>query len=371
MVDTSPGPVAPAYEGPCVASLVPALLGAGEREGPAWLPEPARHPRQLVLLVVDGLGWYQLQERATTAPSLASMTGGPITSVAPTTTATALTSITTGLLPAEHGVIGYRVQIGEGEVLNVLRWRTAAGDASGTVPPAAFQPQPAFAGTPVPAITRTEFQRTAFTAAHLSGSRLRGWRVASSIGVEVEQALQAGEPFVYAYYDGLDKVAHERGLGAHYEAELHFVDQLVDEVCNRLPDGAALLVTSDHGQVMVGSATISLPPELLADLVLQSGEGRFRWLHARPGAVRRVAEAASALYSDVAWVLTRDEVVEAGWFGGPLRPEVQRRLGDVALVASAPVAFNDPDDPGELSLASRHGSLTREEMWVPLLAWSP
>jgi hypothetical protein len=371
MVDAAPDPVAPAYEGPCVAGLVPALLGPGERESRDWLPAPALHPHQLVLLVVDGLGWYQLQERAKLAPGLASMTGGPITSVAPTTTAAALTSITTGLSPAEHGMIGYRVQIGEGEVLNLLRWRTAAGDASGTVPPGAFQPQPAFGGTPVPVVTRSEFAATGFTAAHLSGSRLRGWRVASSIGVEVERALRAGEPFVYAYYDGLDKVAHEQGLGAHFEAELRFVDQLVEEVCNRLPPGAALLVTSDHGQVMVGNATITLPPELLADLVLQSGEGRFRWLHARPGAVRRVADTASALYGELAWVMTREELIEQGWFGGPLRPDVERRLGDVALIARAPVAFNDPADPGELTLASRHGSLTREEMWVPLLAWGP
>ena len=34
------------------------------------------------------------------------MTGGPITSVVPSTTATALTSITTGLSPGEHGVVG-------------------------------------------------------------------------------------------------------------------------------------------------------------------------------------------------------------------------------------------------------------------------
>lgn len=354
-----------------MAGLVPALLGPGEREGVEWLPGPARHPRQLVLLVLDGLGWYQLQERTALAPGLASMTGGPVSSVAPTTTAAALTSIATGLSPAEHGIIGYRVQIGEGEVLNVLRWRTPAGDASRTVPPGAFQPHAAFAGAPVPAITRSEFAATGFTQAHLSGSRLRGWRVASSIAVEVERALRAGEPFVYAYYDGLDKVAHEQGLGAHFEAELRFVDRLVEDLCNRLPDGAALLVTSDHGQVMVGDATISLPPELLADLLLQSGEGRFRWLHVRPGAIRRVTDTATALYGEVAWVMTREEVVEAGWFGGPLRPDVQRRLGDVALIARAPVAFNDPADPGELTLASRHGSLTREEMWVPLLGWAP
>ena len=59
-------------------------------------------------------------------PTLAAFEGGPITTVAPSTTATALTSITTGLTPGEHGLVGYRIDVG-GEVLNVLRWATSGG----------------------------------------------------------------------------------------------------------------------------------------------------------------------------------------------------------------------------------------------------
>jgi hypothetical protein len=370
VADAALEPVLPSYGGACVASVVPALLARKEGRGPAILPDAARQARQVVLLVVDGLGWEQLQERASLAPHLVSMPGRAITSVAPTTTAAALTSITTGLAPAQHGVLGYRVHVGDGAVMNVLRWRTPAGDARRLVPPAGFQPRPAFSGVPAAAVTRSEFGATGFTAAHLAGARIRGWRVPSSIAVEVGAALRAGDRFVYAYYDGLDKVAHERGLGEHFAAELEFVDRLVAGLCDRLPAGAALVVTSDHGQVMVGEATIDLPPALAVDVALQSGEGRFRWLHVRPGALRRVVEAARSLYGELAWVLTREEVAQAGWFGGRLRAGVERRLGDVALVARAPVAFNDPSDPGELMLKSRHGSLTPAEVWVPLLAWA-
>jgi hypothetical protein len=48
---------------------------------------------------------------------------------------------------------------------------------------------------------------------------------------------------------------------------------------------------------------------------------------------------------------------------------VAARLGDVVLVPFAPMAFLDPADTGELRLKARHGSLTAEEMLVPLLAW--
>ena len=366
MLQTRPVPVVPDYGGSCVDAIVPSLL-APSAEARAWMPEPVRGAGQVVLLVLDGLGWEQLAERAALAPVLSGMQGGPITSVAPTTTATALSSITTGLPPAQHGVVGYRMRVAERDVLNVLRWQTAAGDARETHDPAAVQPRPAFGGTCPPVVTRAEFASTGFTTAHLAGARLHGWKLPSALVVEVRRLLAAGERFVYAYYDGVDKVAHDRGFGEYYDAELAFADQLVGAVAAALPEGATLVVTSDHGQVQVGGAGIPVHPSLMDDVDLLSGEGRFRWLHARPGTVNRLAEAAHRLYDDVAWVRTRREVIEEGWLGGAPAPEVERRLGDVALVPFASVAFLDPADVGESRLVCRHGSLTSAEALVPLL----
>jgi hypothetical protein len=135
-----------------------------------------------------------------------------------------------------------------------------------------------------------------------------------------------------------------------------------------LPAGAVLAVVADHGQVDVGDAVIGLAPQV-ADLTnLLSGEGRFRWLHARPGGVDRLEQAAHDLYDGVAWVRTRREAVAEGWFGGALSPEIEARLGDVVLAARDPVAFLDQADTGEYRLRSRHGSLTPAEMLVPLVA---
>ncbi len=365
---TGKEPVLPAFGGPCLSSLAPAILAHLDGSGaPGWLPEPARRARRIVLLVLDGLGWEQLGDHQRDAPVLASLVGGPITSVAPTTTATALTSITTGLPPAEHGIAGYRMRTSEG-VLNVLRWTVAGGDARRTISPQSIQPHRPFAGRPVPVVSRAEFAGSGFSEAHLAGLPLYGWRVPSSIGVEVSALLEAGEPFVYAYYDGVDKVAHERGLGEHYRAEVGFADWLVGDLLARLPADAALLVTADHGQVEVTAPPIELGGDLEPHLEGLSGEGRFRWLHAKPGHAEALAERCRERFADVAWVRTLEEVVEEGWFGGRLRPEVAARLGDVALVARVPVAFVDPADTGELRLVARHGSLTSAEMLVPLLA---
>ena len=103
---------------------------------------------------------------------------------------------------------------------------------------------------------------------------------------------------------------------------------------------------------------------------LLSGEGRFRWLHVRKGSIDDAVAVADEAHGDEAWVRTREQMIDDGWFGGPLTPEAARRLGDVALVAHAPVAFLDPADTGETRLLGRHGSLTSAEMAVPFVAWA-
>ena len=206
---TPPDPVLPDYAGACLTNVVPALRGARDN---SWIPEPARDARQIVLLVLDGLGWEQLGTRRALTPNLSTMTGGPITSVAPTTTTAALTSITTGSPPASHGILGYRLHVGEAGVLNVLRWSTPDGDARATIDPAAFVRRAPFNGDAVPVVTRAEFGATGFTLGHLAGVSLRGWRMPSSIPVEAAAALNEGAPFVYCYYDGVDKIAHDKGF---------------------------------------------------------------------------------------------------------------------------------------------------------------
>jgi len=361
-------PVLPDYGGASVHHLIPALVGRRPSVPlPPWMPAVVGEARQVVLLVLDGLGWEQLQTRWALAPTLRSLTGGPITTVAPSTTATALTSITTGLTPGEHGVIGYRIEV-HGEVLNVLRWATGAGDARRRIPPTQFQPVAPFLGANIPVVTKAEFAGSGFSLAHLAGVRQIGFRLPSSMVVEVRRLLLGGEPFVYAYYEGIDKVAHEYGLDEHYDAELAAADHLVGELRAALPDDAVLLVTSDHGQVHCDDLLV-VPDAAVLDLVaLQSGEGRFRWLHARPGAAGELLAAAAEAHGDVAWVVPVEQVRDEGWFGLRLSQDAADRVGDVALVAREPIAFDDPTDSGPFRLVCRHGSLTAAEMYVPLLA---
>ena len=101
MTQTIEQPILPDYAGANVRGIVPALLGPSSwaTSLPSWMPEPVSRARQVVLLVLDGLGWDQLQERRDIAPTIAALAGGPVTTVAPTTTATVwiLSNRTNGL----------------------------------------------------------------------------------------------------------------------------------------------------------------------------------------------------------------------------------------------------------------------------------
>jgi hypothetical protein len=319
----------------------------------------------VVLLVLDGFGWDALDTYRAILPALNGLDGGPVPTVVPSTTATALTSLTTGLPPSQHGVVGFRVRI-DGSVLNILSWQ---GESRHPPDARTVQRNTPFLGREVPVVTKSEFRASAFTDVHLRGARFYGWAAMSSLVEHCRRLTQAGEEFVYAYYPGVDTVAHAHGLhDGFYEAELVAADRLVGDLLGVLGPSCALVVTSDHGQVHVGPDGW-LPLDALAEMMEAcSGDGRFRYLHARRGAAPALVEAARAVHGAHAWVLSRDELLDEGWLGPDPAPVTRRRVGDVVLAARDAVAFVDPALEREARLVSAHGSLTPAEMLVPVVA---
>ena len=358
-------PVLPVYGGGCVADIVPAVLEPGPAP-PRFLPPEVIDARAVVVLVIDGLGWEQLAAHSDIAPTLAGMAGGSVTTVVPSTTSAALTSIVTGTAPGRHGIVGYRVAFPAGK-LNILRWTTPEGDARDLIAPEGVQVMPPFMGHRAPAVIMSGFIDSGFTRAHLGGARLSGYLVLSGLAVEVARLLAGGESFVYAYYDGPDRVAHEYGFDDRYRAELRACDRVVADLLSELPAGSALVVTSDHGLVDCTGGTVEIDAEVKALAAAESGEARFRWLHARPGRARSLLEAARAAHGGQAWVMAADAVVEEGWLGPAVTDQARSRLGHVALVARGDVAFTHSDDSTPETLKGRHGSVTAAEMLVPVL----
>ena len=202
----------------------------------------------------------------------------------------------------------------------------------------------------------------------MSDGRLHGYENRDELVSETVTLINSGEPFVYVYWDGIDLTGHEFGFSDRYEEELFSCDLMVKEILNRVGPEVALFITADHGQVSVGDNLVALSKEVTSLIEFQSGEPRFRWLHARQGASRELFQAAKEQFESLAWVMSADEVVNEGWFGPKVTKAARTRFGDVALVAREPVAFLDAAEVMSIELICRHGSLTADEMYVPAIS---
>lgn len=362
----------PRYGHSTLADLLPSIGAHLQMPGDDVLLLPGAD--RYVVLLVDGLGWQLLRRAIREVPYLADLLGDgrPITSGVPSTTVTSLTSLGTGLTPGQHGMAGYTCRVpATGEILNALVWDSA-------VAPRDFQSQPTYferlrdAGVSVSSVAPQRFRGSGLTWAALRGPAFYGIDDERDeqrrIDLICSAALSAERSVVYAYERELDHTGHT--LGCESEAwlrHLRRIDAFCERLREQLDDDVRLIITGDHGMLDIpkdDQLIVEDEPELLADVIGLAGEGRLRQLYTdTPGAVQR--RWADRLGGD-AWVLTRDEAVQAGWFG-PMDPALAPRFGDVLVAMRAPKAVMSRRWPRELDLVGMHGSLTEAEMTVPLL----
>jgi predicted AlkP superfamily pyrophosphatase or phosphodiesterase len=366
-------PVTPAYDGGSIADVLPSVAGAFGLPGDANVLDLPVSRRYAVLLL-DGLGWYLLKRNADAAPYLASLlpAGRQLTAGVPSTTAASLTSFGTGLPPGTHGVVGYTSIVPEtGGLLNALAWDSAVDPRKWQPHPTVFDRLDAF-GVVTRNVSKARFDGSGLTAAAFRGSGHRG---ADSVQERLDAtrfAIREGtSALVYVYDSQLDHVGHGAGCESQrWRDELIAADRLAERIRGSLPAGTVLLIVADHGMVDVPSedlVDIDKEPDLLAGLRLIAGESRFRHLYCVDGARDDVVAAYRERLGDRAIVLSRDEAIARGWFG-TVEPRVAPRLGDVVVASVASVALVASHRfPHEAGLIGLHGSLTPDEMTIPLL----
>jgi hypothetical protein len=339
-----------------------------------------------VVLIVDGLGRRLLDDHAGLAPLLTQAPGVTLDAPFPTTTATSLTTIGTGLAPGEHGLVGYSLAVpGHARRLVVLTWgwqrQDLDLDAREDVPPEGLQPAPTVlerAGDD--GVTAVTVLRPEFPDSGLTRAALRGGRVLTAVGLEetLATAVRAatatvGPTVVYAHHGDLDTIGHVTGPATdQWCEELVRIDRALDRTVAGLPTDVALVVTADHGMVHLppeGFVELADEPGLLEGVRLLTGDPRARQLHTAPGAADDVAAAWAAHAGDRAHVVTRELAVEAGWFGRRVHERVWPLIGDVVVGTRVPdVAWVHRDeDPFGGRLLGQHGALTPDEVEVPAL----
>lgn len=361
----------PAYGARSLSDVVPgvaAALGVETLpEGGLVLPDAGAY----VILLVDGMGETLLRRHAAHAPFLASLMGSGGTAGVPSTTATSLTSLGTGLTPGQHGLVGYTARVPErGELLNHLAWDT-------DVDPLEWQPhEPAFgrlaaAGLEVTIVNRREFEGTGLTVAGQRGARYAGANLVGERIAGVVNASRRAPSLTYVYDGDLDWTGHAHGVDSPaWRAQLTSVDRFAQQMREALPESVRMLIVADHG--MIDSPRdrrieVDDEPPLRAGVTLIGGEARFRHLYCRDGAVADVQQVWRERLGDRATVVTRDEAVTLGWFG-EVEARVAPRLGDVMVACHDDTSVMVTSDfPLEQRLVGLHGSLTPDEMRIPIL----
>lgn len=355
---------------------MPACLSAisGE-ENRLGLPRASK----VVVLLVDGLGAAALKARAGHARTLMSYLSGSsvIDSGFPTTTASALATLTTGTAPGQHGMVGYTVfDPANDRVMKQL----SGWDAK--IDPYSWQPMPTVferaveLGHSAVVIGPERYRDSGFSKAVLRGAEYIG---ASSIADRLERAAEwlhePGSGIAYVYVPELDVAGHATGAeSVEWTNWLEILDAAVRDFESRLGPDHGVIITADHGVVDIAERNHVLfdtSAPLIDGVKFVAGEPRCLQLHFAPDAGDAVRAATIAAWRDAegerAWIATRAEAIAAGWFG-EVRPEVEPRIGDLLIAARKGIAYYDSRTlKNGHGMVGHHGSWSPAELQVPLL----
>lgn len=366
-------------DGPSLADVMESSLDALEgRANRLGLPRVDR----AVVLLVDGLGADALKARSGHARTLAGALSARSTIEAgfPTTTASALASLTTGVLPGSHGMVGYSVlDAAHDRIVNQLSgWDDKLDPLTWQLKPTLFERASAL-GLGAYAVGTERYRDSGFTGAVLRGAQyVAGASISERMHRAIDLLTTPGPPaLIYVYVPELDMAAHAHGWeSANWTAALETADAAVRELTTALGRKHGLLITADHGILDVPARSHVLfdeLPGLLDGVRFVAGEPRALQVHFEPDLPGREREALTSRWraseESRSWIATRQEFIDSGWLGATVAPEVVPRIGDLLIAARKSIAYYDSRtaSPSSLAMIGQHGSVTQTELRVPLL----
>jgi hypothetical protein len=379
----------PDYGGGGIVNLMASILrGRGGESGYAdadLLPAgDLAGVTNVLLLVIDGLGADWL---ATRSPDglLGRHQLGTLTTVFPSTTATAITSYLTGDGPLQHGLTGWYTWFAElACVMTVLPGTPRYGGVpyrrAGLDPLRVFSHRPVFdrIATRSLVLSPANIARSDFNLAHTGPAAVLPFKDLHDLFRQAARALRCDrEPkYLYAYWSELDSIGHHQGIESPAAtAHLRLLEQaLTDFLVTATGTDTLLLVTSDHGQVDVAAADqidLADHPALSECLALPlCGEPRAAFCYLRSGYEGRFLDYCRGPLGGLVEVRPSRDLLEAGYFGlGEPHLRFCERIGDYCVLPLGTRIIRQtlPFEERKI-LIGQHGGLSRTELLVPLCA---
>lgn len=408
--DERDGYVFPEYEGRCIARVPgTAAASVGADVAPQLPAEtvPDGSFEHVVICLLDGLGLERYREscdRYSFFDALSTVgRETPLTSVYPSETAAAVTTLHTGRTPAEHGLLGWNLRLPEADLTcQSLPFLTREADYGETIDlgeatDGAVTGRDLFDGEAI-------YERLAaagveseviipgrITGPHgdvaTAGAGVETVNTVGEFGLRVRRRLAAsdGPSYHYAYWPEIDGASHDEGTRSDaYEAELAAVAGALEREFARLDPATAretlVLVTADHGHhdADPGAAVdLTAYPEIWSNLathadgrpVLPTGGPRNLQLHLADG-TRETVRAAIRDAPFEARVLSGERAIESGLFGpGEVSPKLRARVGDLVVVPDRVNVWFDME-ARKTEFVGTHGGQHPREMYVPFVAAS-
>ena len=330
--------------------------------------------RQVCLVLVDGMGYEQIVARSGHIPVMRSLgLNDYISTVAPSTTAAALTALGTGELPGRSAMVSYSVyERASKKHFNLINFKGSP------IQPEDWQETPTIFELLQDRVAQTAvIQDPKYQGSGLTRAAFRGARgtYVKSLRSRVEAAvdeLRRGTRFVYLYWGALDKKGHHYGVDSPtWVAELETLDGAIGQLLRGAPTGTQVIITADHGMVRdTTKIDIAHEPELARDVRAVAGEERGFMLYTDSSEqAEEVAARWRAWLADrgeIAYVYTKAEAIATGSFG-PIGARANAALGDVIVYAGANTGFVDSRLLSEsaLGLLGVHGAFSDAELRIP------
>src|SRR3954462_3184873 len=375
----------PDYAGGSLVNLVASVVDArgGKplheplKKFPACSPEIA-HATNLVLLIIDGLGDNYLQRRGVS--ELGKRRRGSMTSVFPSTTASAITTSYTGATPLEHGLTAWVTYFGAaGCGAAALPFRSrgdmALLSARGVTPEQIYTVPSLFSAMPVKSIVVSyrDIIDSHYNTVHCKGAERLAYEKADDFVDQFERAVKSSseKKFIYAYWPHYDACSHRFGSqNEQAAAEFAIIDAAFGEIIKRLKGTDTVIVaTADHGFVDAPTEDCMELPAQLAPMLRFPLCGERRVVYCHVHSAKDFMERARECFDGKADVMPSEQLVDEGWFGpGTPHPRFKERIGDVAIVMRERYTVKDwVAGEGRWLHIGNHGGTHEDEMLIPLI----
>ena len=325
-----------------------------------------------VLILIDGMGQDAIDKYGDQFPIFDELKQvKKLYTNFPSTTATSLSTLGTGVLPGVHGMLGYTVRVprSDNRLLNALKWDERVDPVMWQKVPTLFE-RAVLAGVSVTHVAAKRYEGSGFTQAALRGAKYVGANGVDEMATAVSAALKPQPSFVYTYLNNLDSAGHSDGVGSDkWLTALQQVSEFITKVKQLAPAGTRIWVTSDHGMVnSTEQVILGQDNKLLENVTLIGGEPRARHIYIKEGAASETITQWQEFFGNKARVLSKESAIKDELFGPVVTEDSHDRLGDLIAIANNDLILVDPARVREeSSMVGHHGGITDIEVEIPLL----